>query len=73
MSRKEGRRVPKSKAVKSPDASKIFDAANKLGLNPIIEQATYPKQPWIKTGVIIVDKVGSKTKIIRDISEIISN
>lgn len=72
MSRNKGRRVPKTKAVKSPEASKILEAAKRLGLNPIIEQAAYPKQHWIKTGVIIVDKVGSKTKIIKDIAEILS-
>jgi signal recognition particle subunit SRP19 len=72
LSRKEGRRVPKKISTRTPEASKIFMAAKQLGLNPITKQASYPKQPWIKSGLIQVDKKGQKTKIIRDIAQIIS-
>jgi signal recognition particle subunit SEC65 len=69
---KDGRRVPKKISTRSPEASKIFMAAEQLGLNPIIKKATYPKRPWLKSGVILVDKKDQKTKIIREIAQIMS-
>ena len=42
----------------------------RLGLNPILEPtAKYSKQPWRPVGVVLVDKRGSKTKIIKEIAE----
>lgn len=70
LSRGEGRRVPRSKAIRDPKAEDIEKAAKKLGLNPILElAATYSKQPWRPVGVVLVDKKGSKTRIINDIAE----
>jgi len=70
VSRGEGRRVPRSKAVRDPKAEDIEKAAKKLGLNPILEPAaTYSKQPWRPVGVVLVDKKGHKTRIINDIAE----
>jgi signal recognition particle subunit SRP19 len=70
LSRGEGRRVPRSKAIRDPKAEDIEKAAKKLGLNPILEPAaTYSKQPWRPVGVVLVDKKGSKTRIINDIAE----
>jgi signal recognition particle subunit SRP19 len=70
LSRGEGRRVPRSKAIRDPKAEEIAKAAKKLGLNPILEPAaTYSKQPWRPIGVVLVDKKGSKTRIINDIAE----
>lgn len=70
LSRGEGRRVPRSKAFRDPKAEDIEKAAKKLGLNPILEPAaTYSKHPWRPVGVVLVDKKGSKTRIINDIAE----
>jgi len=70
LSRGEGRRVPRSKAVRDPTAEDVEKAARRLGLNPVLEAAAkYSKQPWRPVGVVIVDKRGSKTRIIRDIAE----
>ena len=69
-SRGEGRRVPRSKAVKDPKAEDVEKAAMRLGLNPILEPtAKYSKQPCRPVGVVLVDKRGSKTKIIKEIAE----
>jgi signal recognition particle subunit SRP19 len=69
-SRGEGRRVPRSKAVREPKAEDVEKAAARLGLNPILEpSARHSKQPWRPTGVVLVDKKGPKTKVIRDIAE----
>ena len=69
-SRGEGRRVPRDKAVRDPKIEDIEKAALKLGLKPILQPGTaYSKYPWRKTGVLLVDKKGSKTKVINMIAE----
>jgi signal recognition particle subunit SEC65 len=41
----------------------------KLGLKPILQAgAAYSKYPWRKTGVLLVDKKGSKTDVIKKIA-----
>ena len=68
--RKEGRRVPKSLAVQSPKIQEIKEAAEKLGLKyEIAREAGYPKTPWFKTGMIMVEKKGSKEQIIKKIAK----
>lgn len=70
LSRGEGRRVPRSMAVREPKAEDIEKAAGRLGLNPVLEPAArHSKRPWRPSGVVLVDKKGPKTRIIRDIAE----
>jgi signal recognition particle subunit SRP19 len=72
-SRNEGRRVPREKAVRDPSIEEIEKIAEKLDLKPILEPgASYPKQPWRKTGVVIVDKKHPKGEIIKKIAERLS-
>ena len=66
----EGRRIPKSLASRSPKAEEIEKAAQILGLNPILEPgAAYSKYPWRRTGVVLVDKRGTKTLVLREIAK----
>jgi signal recognition particle subunit SRP19 len=68
--RKEGRRVPKSLAVLSPKIAEIKIAAEKLGFkHEFAPEAGYPKTPWVKTGMIMVEKKGSKEQVIRKIAK----
>jgi signal recognition particle subunit SRP19 len=68
--RKEGRRVPKSLAVQSPKIMEIEEAAARLGLrHEVAVEAGYPKTPWVKTGMIMVEKKGSKEQIIQKIAK----
>jgi signal recognition particle subunit SRP19 len=68
-SRGEGRRVPRDKATRDPKAEDIEKVAQNLGLKPILQLGkAYSKQPWKNTGVILVDKKGSKTEIINKIA-----
>jgi signal recognition particle subunit SRP19 len=63
--RNDGRRVAKGLSVPSPRISELKDAAEKLGLdNEVVADAGYPKTPWIKTGVLRVQKKGSKNQTI---------
>lgn len=67
--RKEGRRVPKNLAVQSPKITEIQEATTKLGLkHEMIPEVGYPKTPWLKTGMILVEKKGSKEQVIRKIA-----
>jgi len=67
--RKEGRRVPKNLAVQSPNILEIQEAAQKLGLEfEVVADKGYPKTPWLKTGMIMVEKKGSKEQVIRKIA-----
>ena len=68
--RKEGRRVQKSLAVQSPKILEVQEAAQKLGLKfEVVADKGYPKAPWAKTGMILVEKKGSKEQIINRIAK----
>ncbi len=73
LSRKEGRKVKKSIAVKNPSIDEIFQIAKKIGLNPLKEEKSHPKRWWRKECRIVVDKKGKKVEIIRRIGEEIYN
>ena len=62
--RNQGRRVPKTQATRDPTTEAIEKAAQKLGLNPVPEPAAYSRQPWKKTGAVLVDKKHKKTQTI---------
>ena len=68
--RKNGRRVPKNMAVQSPKILEIQEAAQKLGLKlEVVTDKGYPKTPWTKTGMLLVEKKGSKEQIITRIAK----
>ena len=69
-SRKEGRRVPKTCSVQSPKIDEIKQAADRLGLkNEVKPEAHFPKNPWAKTGMILVEKREAKEKIIQKLAK----
>ncbi len=69
-SRAEGRRVPKNCAVQSPKIAEIKEAVDKLGLkNDVNLEAHFPKMPWAKTGMLLVEKNEAKEKIIQKIAK----
>jgi signal recognition particle subunit SRP19 len=68
--RKNGRRVPKNLAVQSPKILEIQEAAQKLGLEfEVVADKGYPKVPWAKTGMLLVEKKGAKEQIISRIAK----
>jgi len=69
VTRKQGRRVPLELAVEDPKAEEIYQVAEKIGLNPILEEdKAYPKMWWKERGRILVDKTKSKTTILKEIA-----
>ncbi len=72
--RKEGRRVSKRLAVQNPKIIEVAMAVEKLGLeHELASEAGYPKAPWRKNGMIMVEKAGSKEQIIRKIANKLLN
>jgi signal recognition particle subunit SRP19 len=68
--RKNGRRVPKNLVVQSPKIMEIQEAAHKLGLGfEVAIDKGYPKTPWAKTGMLLVEKKGSKEQVINRIAK----
>ena len=68
----EGRKIPKKFAVNTPKLREISRAANKLGLNPEVENdKSYPKSWWENSGRVVVDKKQPKRDILIKISNTI--
>jgi len=69
-SRNEGRRIAKNQAVFLPKIGEVKEAADRLGLkNEINPEAHYPKMPWTKTGMLIVEKQETKEALIKKLSK----
>jgi signal recognition particle subunit SRP19 len=69
-SRGEGRKVNKSLAVPSPRIPEMKEAADKLGLpNEAVADVGYSKTPWVKTGMLLVKKKGSKNQMINTLAK----
>jgi signal recognition particle subunit SRP19 len=67
--RNEGRRVPKNLAVDSPKILEIQEAAQKTGVEfELVPDKGYSKTPWVKTGLLLVEKKGSKEQVINRIA-----
>jgi len=63
--RNDGRRVAKNVAVPSPRAIEVKEAAEKLGLtHELVADVGYAKTPWLKTGMVLVKKKGSKGQVV---------
>ena len=68
--RREGRRVPKNMATQFPKIAEIKEAVDKLGLkNEVNLEAHFPKMPWAKTGMLLIEKKEAKEKIIQKIAK----
>ena len=64
-SRGEGRKISLRDAVRKPRVEEIVEAAKRLGLNPEVEEARYPRSWWENTRRVIVDKMGSKSATLK--------
>jgi len=68
--RKNGRRVTKNLTVQSPKILEIQEAAQKIGLEfEVLADKGYPKMPWAKTGMLLVEKKLSKEHVINRIAK----
>ncbi|MGC8997789.1 MAG: signal recognition particle subunit SRP19/SEC65 family protein [Candidatus Bathyarchaeia archaeon] len=68
--RGEGRKVPKVLCVPSPKITELKEAAEKLGFEcEVVVDASYPKTPWIKTGMLLVTKREAKNQLLKKIAK----
>ena len=68
--RGEGRKISKSLAVPLPKISELKEAVEKLGFeHELIPEASYPKTPWLKTGMLLVAKKETKNQILKKIAK----
>lgn len=68
--RGDGRKIPKNLAVPSPKISELKEAAEKLGLeHELFLDASYPKTPWLKTGMLLVAKKETKNNILKKLAK----
>ncbi len=65
LSRKDGRKVPKSLAVNSPTPNTFIEAAKRLGIRAEVVQAKHPKRPTKQTFYVLVEKKWNKQELIR--------
>jgi signal recognition particle subunit SRP19 len=69
LSRLKGRKVSQKHAIEKPSLENIAKAAKSLGLNPVLEKnAAHSSTPWKREGRILVEKKGSKRKLLLQIS-----
>ncbi len=62
LSRKEGRRVPKSLAVPRPTQKDLEIAVKGLGRDYITLGGRYPRQWWLQEGALAVEKKEGESK-----------
>jgi len=68
--RNDGRRIPKNQAQPAPRLEEIQKAAQRLGLGAeVVPELAYPATPWLKTGMLLVNKKGSKLEIMKKIAK----
>lgn len=71
--RDQGRKIPKRLALHSPNLNEVVEAAENLKLNPkLAEEKKYSKSWWQRSGYIILDKHGSKSRTLIELAKKIS-
>jgi signal recognition particle subunit SRP19 len=68
LKRSEGRRVPKSRAVRDPSLADIEKAARKCGIRFRVEQKSHPSYWWKREGRMVVTWGEAKEKLLKRIS-----
>lgn len=69
-SRSEGRKVPKNLATPAPKIMELKEAAERLRLKcEAVLEASYPRTPWVKTGMLLVERKDPKNRLIRKVAK----
>jgi len=73
--RREGRKLPSRLTVETPTIQEIFQAAKKLGLNPVIEEDKAHPSAWFEyKGRLLIRKVewkGNKNSLLKELAKIL--
>jgi signal recognition particle subunit SRP19 len=66
---RQGRRISKKLALRGVKSEEISKAAKDLGLKPVLKPGmAFPKQPWRRTGCVLVNKRDSKSEVLKDMA-----
>lgn len=66
----EGRKLPKQLALKNVMVEEVYNASIELGLKSELKMDTaHPSHPWMKGGMVLVEKSDSKRKMLIKIAE----
>ncbi len=69
LSRKEGRRVPKSLAIKNPSINEIITAASSFGEVLAERDKARPSRWYKREGRILIKYEGSKEELLKKIGQ----
>ncbi len=69
LSRNDGRKISKDKAVSKPSIEEIVNAAKKLGFDAIIEDKKYPRLWFEQTKRVVIPKGVKKREILYKLAE----
>ncbi|MGB9854442.1 MAG: signal recognition particle subunit SRP19/SEC65 family protein [Candidatus Bathyarchaeales archaeon] len=68
--RGEGRKISKNLAVPSPKILELKEAVERLGFeHELVLEASYPKTPWLKTGMLLIVKKEPKNQMMKKIAK----
>ena len=71
--RSEGRKVPKRLAKPVPTLLMVEKAVKNLDLKcNLVAEAAYPRFPWKKTGLVLIEKTKPKNQLIMEVAKEIS-
>jgi signal recognition particle subunit SRP19 len=71
--RTEGRKVPRRLAKPSTTLGMVEKVVGNLGFSyKVVMEASYPRFPWKKTGLILVKKTKPKSQLIMEVAQEIS-
>ncbi len=66
----EGRKVPKSLATRNPSVEALLNAAHLAGFKAEVQPGVaYPKHPYAKTGLLLVEADMPKRKILKEMGK----
>lgn len=70
LSRAQGRRVPKKFTVETPTIEMLAIAAKRIGLDPKVDSAAYPRLWWEMRGRLIIKKQDlPKTQLLKNLAK----
>ena len=74
LPRRLGRRAPRDLAVRNPTLRDLIEAAERLGLNPEVDENARHPRVWYNLslrGRVFVEKRGSKQQLILEVARVL--
>ena len=72
LTRKEGRRIPQSRATRSPTLEEIIEACRRAGYDPQPTEAFFPARSHVPSGYVSVEKKKRKVETIQEVASMLT-